>query len=98
MKKLIVIGSIALIAGMITLSFKSEPAKKDNTYTTLPKDSVGSAKAFMKVYSVLMSSRCVNCHPSDDASLQGDDHHIHTMNTQRELMAKVSIPNGMSPA
>lgn len=88
MKKLIAIGGIAMVAGMITLSFKPEPAKKENTYAALPKDSVGSAKAFMNVYRVLMSARCMNCHPSGDAPLQGDNHHIHTMNVQRGVDGK----------
>lgn len=83
MKKLIAIGGIALFAGIITLSFKTEPVKKEKSYLILPKDSVGSAKAFMNVYRVLMSARCMNCHPAGDAPLQGDDHHIHTMNVQR---------------
>lgn len=82
MKKLILISLIALIAGIITLSFRPEPVKKNN-YPTLPKDSVGSVKAFMSVYKVLMSSRCMNCHPSGDAPLQGDDNHIHAMNVKR---------------
>jgi len=43
------------------------------------KDSVESVKAFMKVYDVLMSPRCMNCHPSGDVPLQGDDSHAHTM-------------------
>ena len=47
------------------------------------KDSVESVKAFMKVYKVLMSPRCMNCHPAGDAPLQGDDSHIHTMNVVR---------------
>src|ERR1700750_3009625 len=47
------------------------------------KDSVESVKAFMKVYKVLMSPRCMNCHPSGDAPLQGDDSHVHTMNVVR---------------
>ena len=88
MKKLIIICGIALIAGMITLSFKTEPVKKATNYAILPKDSVASAKAFMNVYRVLMSARCMNCHPSGDAPLQGDDHHIHTMNVQRGLDGK----------
>lgn len=46
-------------------------------------DSIGSVKAFMKVYAVLMSPRCMNCHPSGDAPLQGDDSHVHTMNVVR---------------
>ena len=47
------------------------------------KDSVESVAAFMKVYSVLMSPRCMNCHPSGDVPLQGDDSHLHTMLPQR---------------
>lgn len=47
------------------------------------KDSVGSVKAFMKVYKVLMSPRCMNCHPAGNAPLQGDDNHVHTMNVVR---------------
>jgi len=47
------------------------------------KDSAESVAAFMKVYSVLMSPRCMNCHPSGDVPLQGDDSHLHTMLPQR---------------
>ena len=47
------------------------------------KDSVESVKAFMKVYQVLMSPRCMNCHPSGDVPLQGDDSHLHTMSPKR---------------
>jgi hypothetical protein len=87
MKKLISISSILIIAATVTLSFRTAPVKPDN-YTTLPKDSVGSAKAFMSVYKVLMSARCMNCHPSGDAPLQGDDSHIHTMNVKRGVDGK----------
>lgn len=47
------------------------------------KDSIESVKAFMKVYKVLMSPRCMNCHPAGDAPLQGDDSHIHSMDVVR---------------
>jgi len=87
MKKLIVISIVAFMAGLVTLSFRPEPGKKNN-YPTLPKDSVGSVKAFMSVYKVLMSPRCMNCHPSGDAPLQGDDNHIHTMNVKRGVDGK----------
>ncbi|WP_316826208.1 hypothetical protein [Pedobacter miscanthi] len=56
-----------------------EPA----TNLILVKDSVASVKAFEKVYRVLMSPRCMNCHPSGNIPLQGDDSHLHTMNPQR---------------
>ncbi|MGN8068919.1 hypothetical protein [Mucilaginibacter sp. SG564] len=88
MKKLIIITGIVLIAGMITLSFRELPATKESSFATLPKDSIGSVKAYMSVYKVLMSARCMNCHPSGNAPLQGDDNHIHTMNVQRGVDGK----------
>lgn len=47
------------------------------------KDSIASVKAFMDVYTVLMSPRCMNCHPAGDTPLQGDDSHLHTMAPKR---------------
>jgi hypothetical protein len=44
---------------------------------------MASQQAFLDVYKVLMSPRCMNCHPSGDAPLQGDDSHVHTQNVQR---------------
>jgi len=43
----------------------------------IKKDSVTSVKAFAQVYTVLTSARCMNCHPSGDIPLQGDDSHLH---------------------
>ena len=47
------------------------------------KDSAASVKAFMDVYKVLMSPRCMNCHPAGDIPLQGDDSHLHLMSPKR---------------
>ncbi|QDK80477.1 hypothetical protein EXU85_18450 [Spirosoma sp. KCTC 42546] len=55
------------------------PIKKD----PVRRDSVTSVKAFANVYKVLMSPRCMNCHPSGDIPLQGDDNHLHTMGPRR---------------
>lgn len=49
------------------------------------KDSAASVKAFQGVYKVLMSPRCLNCHPAGDRPLQGEDSHVHAMNVQRGL-------------
>ena len=76
------ISVILIIGSAIILSFKTETAKV-NGLVPSPKDSVGSVKAFMSVYKVLMSARCMNCHPSGDVPLQGDDSHLHTMNVKR---------------
>jgi mono/diheme cytochrome c family protein len=50
---------------------------------TYKKDSIQSVKAFMEVYKVLMSPRCMNCHPAGDVPLQGEDSHLHAMLPQR---------------
>lgn len=50
---------------------------------TKRKDSLKSVEAFKKVYSVLMHPRCMNCHPSGDIPLQGNDSHIHNMLPER---------------
>src|SRR3984885_5827226 len=52
------------------------------------KDSIESVKAFMKVYKVLMSPRCMNCHPAGDIPLQGDDSHLHTQGVKRGIDGK----------
>ncbi|HVV54609.1 MAG TPA: hypothetical protein VHC47_04765 [Mucilaginibacter sp.] len=59
---------------------KKVPAKPNYV---IKKDSVGSVMAFRQVYKVLESPRCMNCHPSGDVPLQGDDSHLHTMFPRR---------------
>lgn len=81
-KRVIYLLITLFMAGVIMESFKAGKPKKAN-YSILAKDSVGSVKAFMSVYKVLTSARCMNCHPAGDAPLQGDDSHIHTMNIKR---------------
>lgn len=52
------------------------------------KDSIESVTAFKTVYKVLMSPRCMNCHPAGDIPLQGDDSHLHTMGPKRGVDGK----------
>ncbi|MBZ4041030.1 hypothetical protein [Flavobacterium hibisci] len=47
------------------------------------KDSIASVAAFKLVYKVLMSPRCVNCHPKGDIPLQGDNSVVHSMQPKR---------------
>lgn len=78
---------LTLIFSMIVMTsainYKNDFHGSDAANDAIKKDSVESVKAFMKVYKVLMSPRCMNCHPAGDAPLQGDDNHIHTMNVVR---------------
>jgi hypothetical protein len=77
----------AVFLGMIFMSFHTEPVSTSPVLHE-PSDPPGldkaaSQKAFLAVYKVLMSPRCMNCHPSGDAPLQGDDSHPHMQNVQR---------------
>lgn len=76
---------LAMIVTVAIMSFKSaNDIANDNRYDqSTTKDSVASVKAFMEVYKVLMSPRCMNCHPSGDIPLQGDDSHLHAMYPRR---------------
>lgn len=88
-KKLIVLGTIILVVIFMSFGLKNEPIfnsmKNDvmKKSKSTEKDSVESVRAFMEVYKVLMSPRCMNCHPSGDVPLQGDDSHLHTMLPRR---------------
>lgn len=79
---------MVVILSVVTIITSAFNAKNDftgndpgNNYFT--KDSVASVKAFKDVYAVLMSPRCMNCHPSGDIPLQGDDSHLHAMSPKR---------------
>ena len=52
------------------------------------KDSIASVAAFKQVYAVLMSPRCMNCHPAGNIPLQGDESHLHTMLPKRGVEGK----------
>jgi hypothetical protein len=61
----------------------------NNPASSEPKqDSVASTIAFKQVYAVLMSPRCMNCHPAGDVPLQGEDSHLHLMTPKRGLEGK----------
>src|SRR5262245_19049919 len=47
------------------------------------KDAAASREAFAAAYQVFMHPRCLNCHPSGDAPLQGYDSHPHAQNVKR---------------
>ena len=82
MRKLIFLSLGLIVIGIAALSFTTETPKTRRT-TAVTKDSIGSVKAFMSVYKVLMSPRCMNCHPAGDVPLQGDDSHLHPMSIKR---------------
>ncbi len=66
-------------------AFTRLPSGKAPIFTRLAKDpdSVISKRSFLEAYKVLMSPRCMNCHPAGDAPLQGEDSHTHTQGVLR---------------
>ncbi|KAA0992439.1 hypothetical protein [Dyadobacter aurulentus] len=67
---------------------KDDLPKKEIEFKAINRDSVESVKAFATVYKVLMSPRCMNCHPAGDVPLQGDDSHLHVMGPKRGVDGK----------
>jgi len=82
LKTMIILVIVCAAIGIISSSFENKN-KVGSIESDAAKDSVASVKAFIQVYKVLMSPRCMNCHPSGDVPLQGDDSHIHTMLPKR---------------
>jgi mono/diheme cytochrome c family protein len=72
-----------MLSMIVLMSFVINNSHINNDPSKEIKDSVASVQAFMEVYKVLMSPRCMNCHPAGDVPLQGDDSHLHTMSPQR---------------
>ena len=84
LRSILVMAVLLLIVGF--MAFGSAIGDKKQVLEGKPivvKDSVASVKAFEKVYAVLMSPRCMNCHPAGDVPLQGDDSHLHAMLPKR---------------
>jgi hypothetical protein len=85
---------VFVVFSSFAMSFNSSNEKiisiPGNAIVNIPpvKDSVGSQKAFLAAYKVLMSPRCMNCHPSGDIPLQGDDSHLHTQGVKRGMDGK----------
>jgi hypothetical protein len=55
----------------------------DVAETTGQKDDAGAREAFLAAYKVFMHPRCMNCHPSGDIPLQGEDSHPHAQSVKR---------------
>ncbi|MHB1177192.1 MAG: hypothetical protein ACYCZO_02565 [Daejeonella sp.] len=85
MQRKIITGIVIITSVVILRSFgeSSETATGAVQKTFDNTDSIESVNAFKDVYAVLMSPRCMNCHPAGDVPLQGDDSHLHPMLPRR---------------
>ncbi|MGF7040848.1 hypothetical protein [Mucilaginibacter lappiensis] len=85
-RSLAVIGTLLIMVGIMAFSLNT--SKTIVPLVVVKKDSLASVAAFKQVYTVLMSARCMNCHPSGDVPLQGDDSHLHAMLPKRGVEGK----------
>jgi hypothetical protein len=81
-KMTMVMAIIIAVIGVANSAFRTDTLVTDHEVRQT-KDSIASVRAFSDVYKVLMSPRCMNCHPAGDVPLQGDDSHLHTMAPKR---------------
>lgn len=80
----VLLSILIFIVAIGTSAFRKDDAPvKEIALSTINRDSVESVTAFETVYKVLMSPRCMNCHPAGDIPLQGDDSYLHTMGPKR---------------
>jgi len=86
-----VIGILSSMICIMAFGLNTEKHVIHHSASIIPvvkKDSVASVNAFKQVYAVLTSPRCMNCHPSGDTPLQGEDSHLHTMSPERGVEGK----------
>ncbi|WP_428661247.1 hypothetical protein [Runella sp.] len=90
LKTTVALSIILFVTAVLTTAFnvKNDDPESPTKSALINPDSIESVKAFAQVYKVLMSPRCMNCHPSGDVPLQGDDSHEHTMLPKRGTNGK----------
>lgn len=79
LKKSACVVLLALAVCAVASSFKNNSVAGSSPVA----DSLVSKKAFLSVYDVLMSPRCMNCHPAGDVPLVGEDSKLHSQNVKR---------------
>jgi mono/diheme cytochrome c family protein len=74
-----------LVVVFVFSSWEALSGNKSSTLEAKPSDGLTS---WEKVYSVLTSPRCINCHTATTYPQQGDDRHRHFANVVRGLEGK----------
>src|SRR5271168_2694263 len=79
------VGMLALAAALcVTATHAERPgARTANARAAVAHDDAGARAAFLAAAPVFYHPRCMNCHPSGDRPLQGNDSHPHAQNVQR---------------
>lgn len=77
---------VLALAAMLALGVpacRSKPAANASARTYSDRDAAESRAAFVAAYPVFLHPRCMNCHPTSNMPLQGDDSRPHAQNVQR---------------
>ncbi|MDB5210064.1 MAG: hypothetical protein JWQ30_891, partial [Sediminibacterium sp.] len=88
LKAIIVMGMLISIVALMSYVTDGKSPAANGKDTAAAIDSIASLRAFQDVYKVLMSPRCMNCHPAGDVPLQGDASNLHTMFPKRGVDGK----------
>jgi hypothetical protein len=83
---LVVLGSVFGVARTRAEKRSAGPSNKHDEASPNPapaRDDAAARAAFLAAAPVFFHPRCMNCHPSGDRPLQGDDSHVHAQNVQR---------------
>ena len=83
--------AVAAIAGLAIAAASVAVADNDTPAPGASASTDAGSKAFAEVYRVLLSPRCMNCHPAGDAPLQTDKGRPHAMKISR-----LSIQSGLT--
>jgi hypothetical protein len=88
----ITISTICIIGAITAATQSFTKEDNDRSWSAIKansaSDRIASENAFMQVYKVLMSPRCMNCHPAGDVPLNGDDNHLHPQGVKRGVDGK----------
>jgi mono/diheme cytochrome c family protein len=77
---LVVVAVAVLSVGVLGYVYRNKLIGPDRVGN---QNDAASRAAFLEAYKVFMHPRCMNCHPSGDVPLQGDDSHLHVQNVKR---------------
>jgi hypothetical protein len=77
------VAAVLILGGLAYLSVEWLRGPGLDPRVEIRSEQQASRAAFLAAYKVFMHPRCMNCHPTGDVPLQGDDSHPHTQHVQR---------------
>jgi hypothetical protein len=84
-RNLILPMSAAAVLALLVLPAVSEDLRPASEFASIADEAERSAALFVEAGKVLQHPRCVNCHPSGDSPLQGENGSLHEPPVRRGL-------------